>query len=333
MRPDTDPQTPPGAQVRVAGYGALKSGASTNTYRRPDGITYQAGSRKLLETAVPTVERAACKARYSASKIDEEQICAGLEQGGQDSCQGDSGGPLVAFDRNGCPYQVGVVSWGVGCAGARDYGVYTSVSYHASWITSHAGNVKAVALADLKSSAPTADNVFTSEARLQLEQILAPAKGRVSVKVQGGTRLPLGKEVAFTVRSEVAGRLILIDINSLGEVVQILPNKYTPAHTLARVASGTEVTVPGQGYGFTAFKAVEPIGKSQLIALVVPDNFPAESLVAEKSQLARGLTPVNAPINYLMNLVQQVVAALGARRGDQQAKDWGLGITDYEIVK
>jgi hypothetical protein len=151
--------------------------------------------------------------------------------------------------------------------------------------------------------------------------------------VQGGTRLPLGKEVAFTVRSEVAGRLILIDINSLGEVVQILPNKYTPAHTLARVASGTEVTVPGQGYGFTAFKAVEPIGKSQLIALVVPDNFPAESLVAEKSQLARGLTPVNAPINYLMNLVQQVVAALGARSGDQQAKDWGLGITDYEIVK
>src|SRR5438128_1390791 len=94
----TDPQTPPGAQVRVAGFGALKSEASLNTYRHPGGHEYQALSKRLQETAVPTVATEQCKARYPNNKIDAEQICAGLEEGGKDSCQGDSGGPLVAYD-------------------------------------------------------------------------------------------------------------------------------------------------------------------------------------------------------------------------------------------
>ena len=146
----TDPQTPPGAQVRVAGFGSLKFSAPMNSYKRSDGQEYLAGSPQLLETAIPTVSQTACKARYPSAKIDDEQLCAGMEQGGQDSCQGDSGGPLVAYDRNGCPYQVGVVSWGAGCAGARDYGVYTRVSQHAAWIQSQAGAVRAVASADLQ---------------------------------------------------------------------------------------------------------------------------------------------------------------------------------------
>ncbi|XP_077262321.1 trypsin eta [Temnothorax americanus] len=41
----------------------------------------------------------------------EKQLCAGLPEGGRDSCQGDSGGPLLC---NGT--QVGIVSWGEGCA-------------------------------------------------------------------------------------------------------------------------------------------------------------------------------------------------------------------------
>lgn len=40
-------------------------------------------------------------------------FCSGYKQGGKDSCQADSGGPL--FDPT-TQVQVGMVSWGRGCA-------------------------------------------------------------------------------------------------------------------------------------------------------------------------------------------------------------------------
>jgi secreted trypsin-like serine protease len=58
-------------------------------------------------------------------------ICAG--QSGQDSCWGDSGGPLFAASQGGY-IQVGIVSWGGGCAAPDRPGVYTRVSAIADFI-------------------------------------------------------------------------------------------------------------------------------------------------------------------------------------------------------
>jgi secreted trypsin-like serine protease len=330
----TDPPTPPGAQVRVAGFGSLQFRAPVQSYRRADGQEYAAGSRQLQETAIPTVATETCSNRYPNDKIDAEQICAGLEEGGKDSCQGDSGGPLVAYDRQGCPFQIGVVSWGVGCAGKKDYGVYTRLSHHATWIADKAGPITGVLVSEIQAAAAhTVVDTVSVTALQQLRDALHPAVGRVRVNVKGGNRVAVGRDVVLVTESDVAGRLVLIDINAAGEVLQILPNTFTPAHALARVAPGGEIIVPGPGYGFTSFKAVPPLGLGKLVALVVPEDFPVEALEGAAPR-QKGLVPNNMPTNYLMNVVQQVVRVLSNRAGgDDKQSGWGLGIAEYQIVQ
>lgn len=65
-------------------------------------------------------------------QITENMVCA--KDVGEDSCQGDSGGPLVLRQSSGQDVQVGIVSWGVGCADADFPGVYARVSAGYDWI-------------------------------------------------------------------------------------------------------------------------------------------------------------------------------------------------------
>jgi len=48
--------------------------------------------------------------------------------------QGDGGGPLVC-EQDGQWYQVGVVSFGIGCGRPNTPGVFTRVSMYEQWIT------------------------------------------------------------------------------------------------------------------------------------------------------------------------------------------------------
>lgn len=115
----------PGLCATVTGWGDTKSGGDTSeTLRRAD---------------LPIVAPDACNRAYSGG-LTPGTICAGYDQGGVDSCQGDSGGPLTvrhgSSDRH---VQVGVVSWGHGCARPGSPGVYTRVSDYIGWIQSHTG--------------------------------------------------------------------------------------------------------------------------------------------------------------------------------------------------
>ncbi len=89
----------------------------------------------LQQVQVPLFNHAACTEAYSGLGIGitSNMICAGFAEGGKDSCQGDSGGPLVV-DSNGSWTQVGVVSFGEGCAQPGYPGVYTNVSAYLDWI-------------------------------------------------------------------------------------------------------------------------------------------------------------------------------------------------------
>ncbi|GLW29602.1 S1 family serine peptidase [Actinoplanes regularis] len=85
--------------------------------------------QRLHYATVPTIPDDTCAKAYLAAKValvKEDSICAGRH--GVDTCQGDSGGPMVRRGRDGQWAQVGIVSWGLGCARDAYPGVYTQIS-------------------------------------------------------------------------------------------------------------------------------------------------------------------------------------------------------------
>jgi secreted trypsin-like serine protease len=83
-------------------------------------------SDNLREVDVPIVSDRACARAYGHDVVTTStEICAGAK--GRDTCAGDSGGPLLVWDEAGTPFQVGITSFGHGCARARYPGVYTEV--------------------------------------------------------------------------------------------------------------------------------------------------------------------------------------------------------------
>lgn len=95
--------------------------------------------RRLRKAEVPMRSTAGCAAAYAFFGFPE-MVCAGFDEGGVDACQGDSGGPLLIPARGGTHLQVGIVSWGIGCADAGDFGVYTRVATYACFIAETIAN-------------------------------------------------------------------------------------------------------------------------------------------------------------------------------------------------
>jgi secreted trypsin-like serine protease len=122
VTPGTDALERPGRNVITAGWGStildpFNPGVGGPGEREPD---------RMREVAVPIVSDDECKVSYPRLKRNTE-ICAG--RSGKDSCQGDSGGPLFTKVPGTERYlQLGIVSWGYGCAAKGLPGVYTQLS-------------------------------------------------------------------------------------------------------------------------------------------------------------------------------------------------------------
>ncbi|MPZ82431.1 MAG: trypsin-like serine protease [Actinophytocola sp.] len=111
----------------VAGWGAAVEGGGQQRY--------------MLKADVPFITDAQCGQAYS-ELVPAEEICAGnWDDGGVDTCQGDSGGPMFRRDTAGAFVQVGIVSWGYGCARPENPGVYTQTSYFSSAIAAAAASL------------------------------------------------------------------------------------------------------------------------------------------------------------------------------------------------
>lgn len=120
----------PSAMATVIGWG------TTATDSRVD---------KRHQADVPLVDNTTCRDAYAdwTFGVADSMVCAGFAEGGHDACSGDSGGPLVVpvsdtdSVENAEWIEVGIVSWGRGCAQADSYGVYTRTSSFIDWIDTY----------------------------------------------------------------------------------------------------------------------------------------------------------------------------------------------------
>lgn len=97
----------------TAGYGVKKGDTET--------------SCALLQVHLPVKSRDRC-----VEFLEESE-----EQGSNDSkLKEDSGGPIFTFDARNRPVQVGITSFGIGCAEKRSPGVYRRVSEYLNWLRS-----------------------------------------------------------------------------------------------------------------------------------------------------------------------------------------------------
>jgi secreted trypsin-like serine protease len=328
MAAAADPDTAWTTPLMVAGFGIQEDEGSLSDYKSDGGEIFASGSDRLLEVAVPLTDQQLCKQVYAGSVIGPQQICAGFIKGGKDSCQGDSGGPLVTFDAKGCPYQVGLVSFGRGCALSNQFGVYTRVSAYAGWIRRQVPGIDGVEANAV--AAPVASAIHLAEAvSRQFNDILGAVKGRASIAVASGPVVKLGQDAVFIVNTSVGGHLIVADINASGEVAQIFPNQYTPSKQLQ---AGQQLSIPDSSA--YRFPAQEPVGRGKLIALIVPPSFDINALEQVKRDKGFG---VAAALPYLQNLIQLIRNATGQDGGLAQEKadlsGWAMGELDYEIVR
>ncbi|XP_007499222.1 serine protease 30-like [Monodelphis domestica] len=123
--PEPQIQFPTGTLCWVTGWGKTKKGPAS----------------ALQEAQIPLIDAKACDDLYHIyrradsrrSIIEDDMICAGYKWGKKDACRGDSGGPLVC-ENNNTWFQVGAVSWGLGCGLRNRPGVYTRVQAYKDWI-------------------------------------------------------------------------------------------------------------------------------------------------------------------------------------------------------
>lgn len=232
--------------------------------RSLDGQSLLAGSRYLLQTVVPLVSSATCEDQWGAFNSDNK-ICAGYKVGGKDSCQGDSGGPLVALDRDHRPYQIGVVSYGWGCAKTDSYGVYTRVSSYKDWIRQ---NVPDAAFVE---AAPETNHAMMIDLHDQFMRNMASAADRLNFKLNTGPDFVEGEFLEFEVTSSIAGRLVVLDISAAGKVTQIYPNTFATSDGI--VGAGEKVAIPSAAHGdFVLPARADPAGEGRLMAFIIPSS-------------------------------------------------------------
>uniref|UniRef100_A0A224YEP4 Secreted serine protease n=1 Tax=Rhipicephalus zambeziensis TaxID=60191 RepID=A0A224YEP4_9ACAR len=131
-------------ETMVAGWGTLKEGGQTTNH--------------LQYTTVRVLPNELCSVLYFImGYVSDVMYCAYRK--GTNACHGDSGGPLMSRVVGGRYVQVGIVSYGQGCARTYIPAVYTRLETFTPWLRQVVGSF---------------DKAYSSEVPLQLASYTLP---------------------------------------------------------------------------------------------------------------------------------------------------------------
>lgn len=126
--------------VTVVGWGGREGyevgeGPTSNFPSTLHQVDLQLMTNDACKTTLADSFSALYDGSYSAEQMDisDAMLCAAVAGGGKSACQGDSGGPLMINSNVGWQ-QIGIVSWGYGCAADGFPGVYTRSGLFTNWV-------------------------------------------------------------------------------------------------------------------------------------------------------------------------------------------------------
>ena len=124
----------------------------------------------------------------------------------------------------------------------------------------------------------------------------------VSLRIEQGTRLVVGTELEVVVRSPRDGRLVLLDVDATGDMVQIFPNEFSQAKGVsARLRAGESKQVPENRPDKPfRLRVSPPAGFGTLVAVVANEDARLDTLTSRH----KDLSVVERPKAYLVELAE-----------------------------
>jgi secreted trypsin-like serine protease len=351
---EPDPAAESNRSVTVTGWGmtrwVVRKQDKSGHVIFVDGVTNKQvdltkfESSDLQKADIPLVEVDQCAQAYGdgAQKIDGRNLCAGLSQGGIDACQGDSGGPMMAKSAAGEWRQIGVVSWGKGCALAGYPGVYTRVSAFNAWIKGVlSGGVVATGPVQSSSAPPApvvvADNV-TNAADKGPAAAADPAlenPAGITIAFKEGDDLSVGQRVAYVVTTERPGYLTVLDATPDGKLTQIYPNAMSlrspgsPNLASALIHPGKPVLIPDYRNVYRGFdvQITEPRGKGVMVAVL--SDKPLTSF--DTPQAPKTFASPEEGVKVVHRLRDELARSLSLQPKSSTAPPWSVAYRAYTI--
>ncbi len=150
----------------------------------------------------------------------------------------------------------------------------------------------------------------------------------VSIEILPGTRVPIGQEIRFRIKSRSDGYLIVLDMDAQKKIKQIFPNKYSDrAGKGNRISAGKPVVIPNSYYGFRLV-ASEPAGRGALIAIVVKDPIPLNDILNTQ----KDLDVIENQTEYLTSVAGRL-RRIWTNDSHNRRLRWSLAEQEYEIIK